>query len=628
MIKENSNTKIGVCELPNLELPKVIEFKKGSQMKSSPKFQVKTFTKVMKIYSMICMGLIPLTSQAAIEFGDESTKVKVTGGISYGIGIRADDRDLSLIHGPNAARAGITSGNAQGRNGDDGNVNYAKGDTFSNVIKGFADFNITHGETEGVVRLQAWNDLNLNNNNVPHGSNANGYIPNTPLSDSGAPARAKFDNVIVSNAYIGTKVSPMDMKGKISLGYQNIGWRGNSITGGSLAQLDPIDLAARARPGAFNEETLIPVPSIKLSLDVNPSTNVEAFYQFGFVPNQEAACGSFLGGDRPGDYCGRAFKTSGSSDQSASDSEANFAKVIRDEPKDTSQFGVKLKNKIQNDIELTGALSQYDSRRSYIGWIRGTRTTSTDTLNTDGKNPILVQTYAKSIKQLDLGFKQQAQPSFSYYVDYTFKKDQPLQLPGGDLLQAFAANGSTVATTRRNAAGLGQFVEGWDVYKTSDLVIGGIKSFKNILNAQQVTLRADLIGSYVHELPDQKTMRYGRPDAFGVIQVGSSCTGTAIVCSYDGFTTSSSYAALLVARATYNNIIPNVVLTPSISYKRDIKGWSYDNSINEGTETYRVALEATYAGFVSNITYVNIHGGTYQTQRDKDYVFLSVQKRF
>ncbi len=609
-----------------------------------PRFQIKTFTKVMKIYSMICIGLIPLTSQAAIEFGDDGTKVKVTGGVSYGIGIRTDDRDLTLIQNKNAARAGLTSTNAQGRNGDDGNVNYAKGDTFSNVIKGFADFTVTRGEVEGVVRLQAWNDLNLNNNNVPHGSNANGYVANTPLSDSGAPARAKFDNAIISNAYIGTKINPMDMKGNVSLGYQNIGWRGNSITGGSLALLDPLDLAARARPGAFNEETLIPVPSIKLSLDVNPSTNVEAFYQFGFVPNQEPACGSFLGGDRPGDYCGRAFTnlpngtntnviggTNVLSDAQSILDPAAYARVIRDEPKNTSQFGVKLKSKIQNDIELTGALSQYDSRRSYIGYIRGT----VDKLAANAENnAILVQTHAKSIKQLDLGFKQQAQPSFSYYVDYTFKKDQPLQMPGGDLLQAFAGNATNtgLAFNRRESVSPGQFAPGWDIYKTSDLVIGGAKIFKNILHAQQVSLRADLIGSYVHGLPDQRIMRYGRPDAFGVINQSAggapaSC-GTTITTSCDGFTTSTSYAAILVASATYNNLVPNVVFRPSLSYKNDIKGWSYDNSINEGTEIYRVALEATYEGFVSTVSYVNIHGGTYQTLRDKDYLFLSVQKRF
>ena len=579
----------------------------------------------------------PVASQAGLEFSEGGVTTKITGGISYGLGVRTGNRDSSLAFGPNAATIGWPISSVLGRNGDDGNLNYDRGDVFSHVFKGFTNVSITNGTVDANFRVQAWNDLNLSRHDVPFGSIPNGYVANTPLSDNNARDRGRFTGVILSNAYIGTSLKHFGAEGSLSAGYQNIGWRGNSLTGGSLAALDPVDLAARNRPGAFSEEVLIPVPSAKVKFAISPSTSVEAFYQFSFVSNQEAICGSFLQiGDRARDGCDKALSLAGAnltrSDAAAiSAGQANYALVKVEEPRGDAQFGILLKTKLGERIDATVGISRYDVRRSFNSWYRGV---TADALSgtTPQNNPYLIATYPKGVKQLDLGLKHQLEPSLSYYMDYTLKKDQPLSLPLGDLFQSFTSAAATFLRNRVNATPRGQLMQGWDTYTTSDVWLGGSKSFKNVAGASNLMLRAEVNASFVHSLADPSITRFGRPELFGNILTNNTCVTTAqnpgVQCSFDGYTSKSAYAVALNANAIYAGIVPGTVIRPFVAYRHDIKGWSYDGAISQGTKQIRLGVDVGYGGFDFNLTSVNYSGGLYQPLRDKDHVMLSVQKRF
>lgn len=580
---------------------------------------------------------LPLTSQAAIEFEENGIATKITGGVSYGIGMRTDDRDQKLVDKRNAKTIGWNIYNNLGRNSDDSNLNYDKGDVFTNVITGFVNIAITSGEVKGNLRFQAWNDLSLNYHDVPFGNVPNSYQVDNPLKDSGSRRRGKFDNVDLSNAYLSTSLNSVGLSGTISGGYQNIGWRGYSLNGGSLAALDPIDFPARNRPGVFNEETLIPVPSVKLKIDVNKSTAVEAFYQFSFVPNQEAICGSFFSiGDRARDGCNIGFANlpaNPSSDGAllAAGEKNNYARATANEPKNNAQFGVLLKSKLDKDAEITASYAKYDSRRAYTSWHRGPKA---DSLANPSSNPYISMEYPEKIQQVVLGFKQVAVPAFTYYVDYTFKKDQPLGYPVGDMYQTFTTANSTFLRAQANATAKGALFEGWDSYNTSDLYLGAIKAFKNIAGASSVNLRGELLASYVHDLKNSNVLRYGRPDSFGSMPYPSTaaCPATvvnpSVTCSLGGYTSSLSTAVAIGLNATYSEVIPGLVIKPLIAYKYDIKGWSYDGLINEGTHQIRFGADVSYGGFDFNLTSVNYWGGKYQVLRDRDYLTLAVQRRF
>jgi len=74
-----------------------------------------------------------------IPIGDAVLTVK--GAATIGTAIRTDDRNSMLYNGLNSKVIGITSTafGSNGRNNDDANLNYGKGQPVSSVVKGFID---------------------------------------------------------------------------------------------------------------------------------------------------------------------------------------------------------------------------------------------------------------------------------------------------------------------------------------------------------------------------------------------------------------------------------------------------------------------------------------------------------
>ena len=79
------------------------------------------------------LALSPLLAQAA----DGDSAFAVRGSISAGSAWRTAERDANLIQRTNGSAAGIPANAPHGRNQDDGNLNFDKGDTLSRVVKGF-----------------------------------------------------------------------------------------------------------------------------------------------------------------------------------------------------------------------------------------------------------------------------------------------------------------------------------------------------------------------------------------------------------------------------------------------------------------------------------------------------------
>jgi hypothetical protein len=72
----------------------------------------------------------------ATDFDIAGGRLSVSGSIFVGTVIRMDDRDAELLPAPNAALVGATGTAVGGKNQDDGNLNFAKGDAVSRALKG------------------------------------------------------------------------------------------------------------------------------------------------------------------------------------------------------------------------------------------------------------------------------------------------------------------------------------------------------------------------------------------------------------------------------------------------------------------------------------------------------------
>src|SRR2546427_11601601 len=223
------------------------------------------------------------------KLGDVTVPTK--GTLTFGTIIRADGRNPEFVTPGNGARVGVAGRAVGGQNDDDGELNYARGDRASTVLKGVIDVDFKYQKFGAFLRAKAWTDFTLDHGDVPHGNLPNGYAANTPLSDSGFSRLGRFSGIELKDANVYGTFDVGKQQLFVRAGYQNIGWGAPATVLGGLEQIDPIDNPARVRPGAVPEETRIAIPAVFARMGGIENLNVEAFYQFRFRPNEAPGCG-------------------------------------------------------------------------------------------------------------------------------------------------------------------------------------------------------------------------------------------------------------------------------------------------------------------------------------------------
>src|SRR5687768_10302893 len=107
----------------------------------------------------LALALLGTGSAYALQFdlpGDVKANVDTT--LSYGISIRAQDRNPALI--------GIANGGtSRSVNEDDGNLNFDKGDLFANAVKATVDADIKWRNFGFFGRGTAYHDFELHDSN-------------------------------------------------------------------------------------------------------------------------------------------------------------------------------------------------------------------------------------------------------------------------------------------------------------------------------------------------------------------------------------------------------------------------------------------------------------------------------
>ena len=588
-------------------------------------------------WPVVCAALMGATLAAAQPSmaPKPAEGFQVSGTLSVGAGVRLEDPESSFVDGRNSAVVGNPSANRTGRNADDGNLNYGKGDVYSAPLKALVDLAYTQGGWRVGARVQAWDDWALHEP-VRFGHSPNKYQADAPLTDAGARARAKFENVILANAGVARSFAIGAAQGHAEAGLINLSWRGVA-PGGALAELDPVDAPARNRPGAVADEWRIAMPALKLTLRPNKDVTLDAFYQFRFVPNQDPLCGTFLAvADRTRDSCVIGFANNPTvarnDGQALAAGTANYAVSRLLQQDEGGGFGLMGRLQLpQHKAELVGAVVRYDSRRLFTSWVRGN---VSDTLVADGlaRNPYPVAMYPKDIELIVLGARKEAWTA-NWYAELAWRSNSPLSFPVGEMFQTFTtAAPPTFLRARRDGTARGGLFQGWDSYDTSDLNTGVEKVLAGWGGAARVVLRADVFARMVHGLPDPNEVRYARPEIFGNLQYPSSapCTAAnpALTCTTDGFTTSSAWAYALGAQALYRGVFGGVDLRPAFNFRHDVKGWAYDQSINEGSKTLALSLDALFGRYTFNTTLVKREGGVYQPLRDRSHLQMSLSARF
>lgn len=563
--------------------------------------------------------------------------VRIEGGVSYGVGVRAQDPTPDLLYVHNAAAAGLASANTTGRNQDDGNLNYRKGDVYSHVVKGFADLKPHSGRFDGLLRVQAWHDFELSDGSTPWGHTVNGFRTDAPLSDAGARSRGEFSNAVLSDFWLRGRFHAGEQPVAVTLGRQVIGWRGRGLAPGPLAAIDPADFIARTRPGAFAQEGTLALPALRAVGKTAAGVELDAFWQFGFRANQTPLCGTFFAAaDRTLDGCDKSMVHAGAGTRNDREllAAGRFVQLgsIR-EPDWQGQFGLAARwGDASTGTRMGLAYARYHSRTGYTNMVKSRIPGGNPFAAGDPRNPQTQVVYPEGIHVLALDFERAAGRLGTLYGSLGYSPNQPLGYAGGEVFQAFVAPvaSANLFRAQERATAPGGVFQGWDRRHTSHWQLGVIKPLRRVAGAASLTLRAELNARVVHDLPDPSQLRYGRPEVYGVGPVGGACGAgaSAITCTNEGYVSRSAWGYAVQAVATYPKALAGLDLRPRIGFAHNVNGWSYDGLLREGRKTLALGLDAIHGKTTFSLTLVRHAGGIYDNTTDRDYVTASVATRF
>jgi hypothetical protein len=308
-------------------------------MTSEAKIRDRRYTVLAAVIGTVLAGYAG--SAAALEFEfDNGGRLNWNTTFSVGASWRAGDPNRLLYTRADGSLLGLYSGTplipgtaigpkdgiAGQQSAGDGNLNYAKGDMFSQPWKVISDVEYKKGDFGGLVRIKAWYDNALNNNSVRMGNQSNEFNgergglgphattlcppgtnsptcfanslpgqnawPKKPLSDKGFEAEQKFDNVMLLDAYVYGSFAMGNTDLQLRLGNQVVNW-GESVFIQGVNQINPIDVPAARRAGAELKEVLLPVWMAYANWGL-PFGSVEAFYQLKWNNTSVDGCGTYF----------------------------------------------------------------------------------------------------------------------------------------------------------------------------------------------------------------------------------------------------------------------------------------------------------------------------------------------
>ncbi len=169
----------------------------------------------------------------AVSFNIGEIEGKFDSSLSVGASWGMRDADKSLVGTPNG-------GTGQASTGDDGRLNFKKGETFSKIVKGIHDLELKYGDTGVFVRGKYWYDFEL----------ADGDRQFKDLSDHHRDEGARSSGIELLDAFVYHNYSIADLPGTVRLGKQVVSWGESTFIGNSINSINPIDVSAFRRPGA------------------------------------------------------------------------------------------------------------------------------------------------------------------------------------------------------------------------------------------------------------------------------------------------------------------------------------------------------------------------------------------
>lgn len=579
----------------------------------------------LAVAGLALLGTLPLGLAQAFQVrsGDWTTSLDTT--VSYGVSYRMEGQDDKLI-----ARANGGSGSNSGLiNSDDGNLNFRKGDLFSEMVKVVSEMDLRYQERHGVfIRGRAFYDFELEDDSRRH----------REISDGGLDEAGSSIDLLDAFVYGSWTVGERDLNAR--LGRQVINWGEGLFYQNGIGATNPVDINALRAPGSEVKEAYMPTFMVYGSYELRDNLTLEGYWQPGkaWEASKIDPCGTYFSTLDPlGEDCeylsaaplqeqitGRVGEAmafdSPAAAQAWADSLApglvnnllrgyiptTFIPRAQDiDGDDSAQYGLALRWYVPelNDTELGFYYLRYNMQVPMIGLTVGQPVV----LPVVGALPDASSSryYAEYLEKRDLfgiSFNTSVGGDslfngLSLAGELSYRPDTPIALGLNEYLPTALLNPDGLP--------IGTRLDGYrekDMFQAS---LAAIYNFNGLLGSDSAALFSELVASRVQGLESD-------------------------VDYYEA--TSSAYGAQASLQLTYTNVFNLVNLVPSLGYQYSINGVApqLTNGLDEEAQSWSVGLDAIYQESLTvGAKYVGYSGGGISNKRtDRDYLTFNVKYSF
>jgi hypothetical protein len=579
----------------------------------------------LALAGLALLGALPLGVAQAFQMrsGDWTTSLDTT--VSYGVSYRMEGQDDKLI-----ARANGGSGTNSGLiNSDDGNLNFKKGDLFSEMVKVVSEMDLRYQERHGVfIRGRAFYDFELEDDSRRH----------REISDGGLDEAGSSVDLLDAFVYGSWTVNERDLNAR--LGRQVINWGEGLFYQNGIGATNPVDINALRAPGSEVKEAYMPTFMVYGSYELRDNLTVEGYWQPGkaWEASKIDPCGTYFSTLDPlGEDCeylsasplqeqatGLAGAAMAFDNPAAAQAWANslapglvndllrayipttFIPRAQDiDGDDSAQYGLALRWYVPelNDTELGFYYLRYNMQVPMIGLTVG----EPIILPVVGAlpNASTSRYYAEYLEKRDLfGISFNTSiggdsifNGLSLAGELSYRPDTPIALGLNEYLPIALLNPEGLARGTR--------LDGYrekDMYQAS---LAAIYNFNGLLGSDSAALFSELVASRVQGLESD-------------------------VDYYEA--TSSAYGAQASLQLTYTNVFNVVNLVPNVGYQYSINGVApqLTNGLDEEAQSWSVGLDAIYQESLTvGAKYVGYSGGGISNKRtDRDYLTFNVKYSF
>jgi hypothetical protein len=227
---------------------------------------------------MFVAGLYSATTQA-FTFEGESFKGSLDSTITFGFGKRLKNQSCSLV-GDVTGPCGASADFAVWSNGDDGNMNYNKGDFFTTYLK---------GNHELLLKLPS---------NITFMARANWMkdftADNTRRTDLLDDAKKQMTSEVnLMDLWVSKEFNLGEQRARVRVGNQVVSWGESLFAPGGINATNSMDINRLSSPGMQLKEVFLPAPIISFATGLGHGLNFEAYYQTSWNRSKLPAAGSY-----------------------------------------------------------------------------------------------------------------------------------------------------------------------------------------------------------------------------------------------------------------------------------------------------------------------------------------------